>query len=226
MESDVSNATHTMDFNSILTNTFFRMFLGLLASAVTAIYTYYSDIYIYMVESGAYYAFAIFEIIIVILFTLFFKKASPKVVTIMFFGYAFLNGFTLSTIFYAYEITSIGYAFSATAAMFGILAYIGYKTDKDLSNWTTPLLVSLTVGVVLTFINLFMGNTILDIVLTWGMLFIFFGLTIYDTNMIKLMYDSEFCNDEKLYVYGAMDLYLDFINIFLNILSLFGKSKD
>lgn len=226
MDFNDSDAIRTMDTNSVLTNTFFRMFLGLLASAVTAIYTYYSGMYIDIVMNGAFYGLAIAEVVVVILFSLLFQKASPTVVTIMFFGYAFLNGFTLSVIFAAYELTSIGYAFAATAAMFGILAFIGYKTDKDLSNWGTTLSVALIVGLVLTVINLFLRHTMFDIVLDWAMLLLFSVLTIYDMNKIRAMYDAGFCDDEKLYVYGAMELYLDFINIFLRILKFFGKSKD
>ena len=223
---DDSNAIRTMDTNSVLTNTFFRMFLGLLASAVTALYAYYSGMYVQMIANGTFYGLAIAEIVVVILFSLSFTKASPTAVTIMFFGYAFLNGFTLSVIFAAYELTSIGYAFIATSALFGILSFIGYTTDKDLSIWSTMLTTTLIVGLVLTVINLFIGSTMLDIVLDWAMLFLFFGLTVYDTNKIRAMHDAGFCDEEKLYVYGAMELYLDFINIFLRILSLFGRRKD
>lgn len=223
---DDSNAIRTMDTNSVLTNTFFRMFLGLLASAITALYAYYSGMYVQMIVNGTFYGLAIAEIVVVILFSLSFTKASPTAVTVMFFGYAFLNGFTLSVIFAAYELTSIGYAFIATSALFGILSFIGYTTDKDLSNWSTMLTTTLIVGLVLTVINLFIGSTMLDIVLDWAMLFLFFGLTVYDTNKIRAMHDAGFCDEEKLYVYGAMELYLDFINIFLRILSLFGRRKD
>lgn len=226
MDFNNSDAIRTMDTNSVLTNTFFRMFLGLLASSVTAIYAYYSGMWETMVLNGTFYGLAIAEVVVVILFSLLFTKASPTAVTIMFFGYAFLNGFTLSVIFAAYELTSIGYAFAATAGMFGILAYLGYKTDKDLSNWSTILSVTLIVGLILTIINLFIGCTMLDIILDWAMLFLFFGLTVYDMNRIRELHDAGFCDDEKLYVYGAMELYLDFINIFLRILSLFGKHKD
>ena len=226
MDFNSSDAIRTMDTNSVLTNTFFRMFLGLLASAVTAVYAYYSGMWETMVINGTFYGLAIAEVVVVILFSLFFTKASPTVVTIMYFGYAFLNGFTLSVIFAAYELTSIGYAFAATSAMFGILSYIGYKTDKDLSNWSTVLSVTLIVGLILTIVNFFVGSTMLDIILDWAMLFLFFGLTVYDMNKIREMHDAGFCDDEKLYVYGAMELYLDFINIFLRILALFGKRKD
>ena len=132
----------------------------------------------------------------------------------------------MSVIFAVYELSSIVYCFAGTAALFGILAYMGAKTDKDISNWGTILMVTLLVGVVLTLINFFLKSAMLDIVLDWAILFIFCGLTFYDMNKIKKMQEEGFCEDEKLYVYGAMELYLDFINIFLRLLSLFGKRKN
>ena len=221
-----SNTIHTESLNSVLTNTFFRMFLGLIASAVTAFYVYSSGMYVSIIMNGYYYVLAFAEIAVVLVFSLLFKKLSPTAVTILYFAYAFLNGFTLSVIFAAYQISSIGYAFVGTATLFGILAYLGYKTDRDISNWGTILTVALFIGIVLTIINMFIGNTMLDIVLDWAILFIFFGLTVYDMNKIRRMQDIGICEDEKLYVYGAMELYLDFINIFLRILSLFGKRKN
>lgn len=221
-----SNAIHTMDTNQVLTNTFFRMFLGLLASALTALYVYKSGLYISVLTSGSYMALGLVEIAVVLIFSLLFKKLSPTAVTILFFTYAFINGFTLSVIFVAYEMTSIVYALAGTAVLFGLLSLIGYKTDKDISNWGTILTVALLVGIILTIVNIFVGSSMLDIALDWAILFIFFGLTIYDMNKIKLMQQAGFCEDEKLYVYGAMELYLDFINIFLRILSLFGKRRN
>ena len=223
---DDSNAIHSVSTNSVLTSTFFRMFLGLLASALTAFYAYYSGIYVTMAMNGYFGILAIAEIVVVLVFSLMFRKLSPTAVTMLFYAYAFLNGFTLSVIFAVYDLTSVGYAFGATAGFFGVLSFIGYKTNKDLSNWGTILTVALLVGVVLTVINLFLGNSALDVFLDWAILFIFFGLTIYDMNKIKLMQEAGFCEDEKLYIYGAMELYLDFINIFLRILSLFGKRND
>ncbi len=223
---DDSNAIHTMDTNQVLTNTFFRMFLGLLASALTALYVYKSGLYISVLTSGSYIALGLVEIAVVLIFSLLFKKLSPTAVTILFFTYAFINGFTLSVIFVAYEMTSIVYALAGTAVLFGLLSLIGYKTDKDISNWGTILTVALLVGIILTIVNIFVGSSMLDIALDWAILFIFFGLTIYDMNKIKLMQQAGFCEDEKLYVYGAMELYLDFINIFLRILSLFGKRRN
>ena len=211
--------------NSILTNTFFRMFLGLIASAITAFYAIYSGAYVNIIMGGSYYYLALAEIAVVFVFSLFFRKLSPTMVTILYFGYAFLNGFTLSILFVAYTLSSICYAFVGTALLFGVLAFIGYKTDKDLSNWRTILLGALITGLILTIFNIFIGSTVLETILDLVILLVFFGLTIYDTNKIKIMHEQGFCDEEKLYVYGAMELYLDFINIFLRILSLFGKRR-
>ena len=221
-----SEAVHSLDSNSILTNTYFRMFLGLLASGITAFYAYYSGLYVNVIMNGYYMTLAIAELVVVLVFSLLFRKLSPTAVTVLFYAYAFLNGFTLSVIFAAFELTSVAYAFIGTAGLFGILSFIGTKTKKDVSNWGTMLSITLFIGIILSIINLFLGNPMLDVVLDWAILFIFFGLTIYDTNKIKQMQEMGFCSDEKLYIYGAMELYLDFINIFLRILSLFGKHRD
>ncbi|MEI3402308.1 MAG: Bax inhibitor-1 family protein [Clostridia bacterium] len=109
----------------------------LLASALTAFYVYKSGLYVSILNNGSYIALAIAEIAVVIIFSLLFKKLSPAAVTILFIYYAFINGLTLSVIFVAYEMSSITYAFAGTAVLFGILSLIGYKTDKDISNWGT-----------------------------------------------------------------------------------------
>ena len=218
--------TQNISLNSVLTSTFFRMFLGLLASAIAAYYTYSSGLFIKILASSGYTILAVIEIAVVLIFSLLFKKLSPTAVTVLYFAYAFLNGFTLSVIFVVYQMTSIVYAFAGTAVLFGVLAFIGKTTDKDLSNWGTYLIIALFIGIVLTIINFFIGSSMLNIVLDWAILFIFFGLTVYDTNKIKNMYESGVMDNEKLYVYGAMELYLDFINIFLRILSIFGKRRN
>lgn len=218
--------TQSTSLNSVLTNTFFRMFLGLLASSLTALFVYNSGMYVNLIMSNAYIGLLIAEVVVVLVFSFAFKKLSPTVVTILFYAYAFLNGFTLSVIFAIYEIGSITYAFLGTAALFGVLAFVGYKTEKDISKFGTMFVIALLVGLIITIINLFLRSSVLEIALDWAMLAIFLGLTVYDVNKIKNMAEAGFCDDEKLYVYGAMELYLDFVNIFLRILSIFGKRRS
>ena len=210
----------------LITKTFFRMFLGLLATALASFYSYSSGLLETILMNGSYMYLLVAEVVVVFVFSLFFRKLSAGMVTVLFFGYAFLNGVTLASIFYVFELTSIAYTFLATAALFGILAFIGKNTEKDLTKFGTILTVSLLVGLVLTIVNLFLGSSTLDIVLDWVILLIFMGFTVYDMNKLRHMQDLGYANDEKLYVYGAMELYLDFINLFLRILSIFGKRKN
>ncbi|MBR3720668.1 MAG: Bax inhibitor-1/YccA family protein [Clostridia bacterium] len=164
----------------------------------------------------------------VLVFSFGFKKLSPKAVTALYYGYAILNGVTLSTIFIVYGIALIGKSFVMTSILFGALAYLGHSTDKDLTKMGTILLVALVVGLVATIVNLFMQSSMLSIILDWAMLFIFSGLTIYDMNKMKMMsqtISNDTASQEKLYIYCAMELYLDFINIFLRILRILGRAN-
>lgn len=212
--------------NKFFTKTFFWMFLGLIGTAIVAAYTYYSELWVNIILSGSLPIVAIAELIAVIVFGLLFRKMSPTVAGIVYFIYAFLNGVTLSTVFALYELNSIVLIFIATAAVFGVLAFIGYKTNKDLTNWRTILYTILIIGIIASLVNLFMNNPMLDLGLTWLILFIFFGITIYDMNKLKMLSQDPELNPEKLYIYGALELYLDFINIFLRLLRLFAKIKD
>ncbi len=212
--------------NKLLSNTFFWMFLGLLGTAIVSWYTYSSGLFLKIIINNQFSLLLILEIVVVLLFSFLSKKLSPTLVTILFFIYAMINGVTMSVIFVMFELNSIVWLFLASAAGFAILSYIGYKTDKDLSNWRTILFPVLIIGLILSIINIFLGNTLLDIILDWVVLFVFFGITIYDMNKIKLLQEYETLDQSKLHIYCAMDLYLDFINIFLRILSLFGKRKD
>lgn len=212
--------------NSILSQTFFRMFMGLLASAIVAFGTYYSGAYIKLLTSGTYIGLAILEVVLVLVFSFAFKRLSSTAVTILFYGYAALNGITLSTLFAIYEISSMGYCFLGTAIMFGILSYVAKNTNKDLTKLGQMLPTFLLVGIVLSIVNIFVGSSILDIALNWAMLAIFMGLTVWDIKKISMLQAEGICEDEKLYIYGAMELYLDFINMFLRLLRLFGRRRN
>lgn len=138
-----------------------------------------------------------------------------------------INGVTLSVVFVVYELSSIVSVFIISALVFGILGFIGYKTNKDLNSWGTYIIVFLIAGIVLSLLNLIVfRSSVLDIAIDWLILILFCGATIYDINKIKVLQESADINQDKIHIYCAMQLYLDFINIFLRILSLFGKSKD
>jgi hypothetical protein len=225
MGFEEENSPVMTNTNDLLGKVFFRMFLGLLATAVAAGYTFYSGLLYDFVERGGYTFCIIAELVVVLVFSFGFRKFSPGVVTALFYGYAILTGVTFSSIFILFDLQSIMYAFLGTAAIFGILAYIGKNTTKDLTNFGTILSVTLLVGIVVSLINLFIGSTMVDIALDWIILAIFMGFTVYDMNKITSIQNEGYMDDEHLYVYGAMELYLDFINIFIRILYLFGNRR-
>ena len=223
---EIQNEQYVEETNNILVKVFFRMFLGLLATGLSAYYTYKSGLYVSILSGMSYAVIAIIEVAIVLLFSWMFRKLSPTAVTVLFYLYAFINGITLSVIFAVFDMSTIFYAFFATSLLFGGLALYGYVTKKDMSKFGSILMVTLIVGLVVSIINLFIGNSIVDIALDWVMLFVFCGLTIYDMNKIKNMSEEIEYGSEKLYIYGAMELYLDFINIFIRLLSIIGRRRN
>ena len=213
--------------NKIFAKTFFWMFLGLLGSGLIAAYTYYSGLFVHLISNASFGVVLIIELVTVLLFNFLFRKLPPIAVGILYFVYSMVNGITLSVIFAVYELSSIIYIFVISALIFAILSFIGYRTNKDLSNWRTYITVFLIAGIILSFVNLFfLKSSTLDLILDWFILAVFFGVTIYDINKVKLLQDEGTINEEKVHIYYAMQLYLDFINIFIRILSLLGKRKN
>lgn len=213
--------------NKILGKTFFWMFLGLLGSAIVAWYTYSSGIFVDILLNGYFSILLILELVAVLLFSFLFRKLSPTTVGILYFVYAMINGVTLSTIFAVYELYSIIYLFVISALVFLVLSLIGYKTNKNLNSWGPYITVFLLAGIFLSVINLFIiKNSGFDLIIDWLILALFCGVTIYDINRIKILESEPNINEEKVHIYCAMQLYLDFINIFLRILSISGKRKN
>ena len=213
--------------NKLFGKTFFWMFLGLLGSGIIAWYTYSSGLFLDIILGGYFNILLILELVAVFVFSLLFRKLSPVLVGILYFVYAMLNGVTLATIFVVFELTSVVYLFVVSALIFAVLGLIGYKTNKDLSSWGTYINVFLIAGILLSVINLFiLKNSVLDLALDWLILALFCGITIYDINKIKALQAEPDIDQEKIHIYCAMQLYLDFINIFLRILSIFGKRRN
>lgn len=225
MEENNYNQPITSE-NKLFGKTFFWMFLGLLGSAIIAWYTYSSGLFVDIVLGNYFNLLLILELVVVLVFSLLFRKLPPTLVGILYFVYAMINGITLSVIFAVFELSSIIYLFIISAIIYGILAIIGYKTNKDLTSWSPYLTVFLIAGIVLSLINIFIQNSTFELILDWVILILFFGITIYDINKIKLLQQDPNIVSEKIHIYCAMQLYLDFINIFLRILSIFGKRKN
>lgn len=221
MENEVSYQ------NKLLGKTFLWMFLGLLGSGIVAWYTYSSGLFINIIMDGSYTMLLIIELVAVFLFSFLFRKLPPVVVGVLYFVYSMINGVTLAVVFVSFELYSVIYLFAISALVFGILSIIGYKTNKNLTSWGPYITVFLIAGILLSVLNLFIfKNSTFDLIIDWLILALFCGVTIYDINKVKLLQSEPNINQEKIHIYCAMQLYLDFINIFLRVLSIFGKEKD
>lgn len=139
--------------------------------------------------------------------------------------FAALMGLSFATIFAIYNMGSIVSAFMGAAILFGVMSGYGYFTKKDLSGLGSLLFVGLIAVIIASVVNIFIGSTVMQMVISAISIIIFLGLTAYDTQNIREMVtvDGETGREEVL---GALTLYLNFINLFLNLLQLFGEKKD
>lgn len=156
-----------------------------------------------------------------------FNKLSFQALIGIFFLYAALVGTSLSSIFLLYNIGSIVVVFASTCALFGVMAIAGYTTKADLTKMGSILIIGLIGIVIASLINIFAKSGTLDFIISIVGVIIFTGLTAYDTQKIKNLsaQNNGSADFKKLAVMGALTLYLDFINLFLMLLRLFGR-KD
>jgi len=139
-------------------------------------------------------------------------------------GFAAIMGLSFATIFVVYNLGSIVSAFMSAAVLFGTMSFYGYFTKKDLTSLGQFMFVGLIAIIIASVINIFIGSTVMQMVISAIAVIIFLGLTAYDTQKIREMVSYE--NDGRMEVWGALTLYLDFINIFLSLLQLFGNRND
>ena len=154
------------------------------------------------------------------------NKLSLTTATLLFVLYSVINGATLSVIFVAYSIGTISKVFFITAGTFAVMAFIGYVTKTDLSKLGKILFMALIGIIIATVVNIFVKSSGLDLILSYLGVLVFVGLTAYDTQKIKQMLwqagdMSE--TSQKIALLGALSLYLDFINLFLYLLRIFGR---
>lgn len=156
-------------------------------------------------------------------------RLSLKAATAMFLIYSVLNGLTMSAIFIMYTFSSISAVFLTTAGTFAVMSVYGYMTKTDLSRVGSLCLMALFGVIIATVVNLFLENTMLQIILSYAGILIFVGLTAYDTARIReiaMTHDTSATDDgQKIAIMGALTLYLDFINLFLYMLRIFGDRK-
>lgn len=156
------------------------------------------------------------------------NRLSYPVLTVLFITYAALTGISLSFILLAYTASSITGVFITTAVLFGVMAVAGYTTHQDLTKFGSILIMLLIGLVVASLVNMFLGSEKLDYILSYVGVAVFVGLTAYDVQKLKRIGAGLEYGDasaKKMAIMGALTLYLDFINLFLYLLRLFGRRK-
>ena len=213
-----------MELREVYSKMFGWMFVGLLVTFLTGYVVSNSYDILLLVAQVPFIVYAIIEIGLVIFFSLKIRTMSSTTAKICFLLYSFVTGLTFSFLFLVYELYSMIYVFGITALLFGIFALIGHFTNIDLSKFSTFLFMGLLAIVICSLINMFIGNETFDLILTIIGIVIFLGYTAYDIQKVK--YNLDTFPQDNLAIYGALELYLDFINLFLKLLSLFGKRRD
>lgn len=175
-----------------------------------------------------FWGLIILELVLVGTLSALIRKLSAFAAVSLFFAYALVNGLTFSVLFLAYTQQSLMSAFGITGGMFAGLSAFGYFTKKDLSAMGAFMFSALLGLLLAMVVNIFMHNSLLDLVISVVAVIVFSGLTAYDTQKIKAMNvlgNEGTGEDTKEAVYGALTLYLDFINLFIHILRLTGNRR-
>lgn len=158
-----------------------------------------------------------------------FSRFSQSVLTVLFLLYAAITGISLCFIFLIYDLGSIYTTFGVTAVTFGVMAVAGYPTKKDLTGFGTIMFMGLIGIIIASLINMFLHSSTMDYVITFIGVLVFTGLTAYDVQKLKVIGSGVAFTEKqtagKLAIMGALSLYLDFINLFLFLLRIFGRRK-
>ncbi|MBR1603613.1 MAG: Bax inhibitor-1/YccA family protein [Synergistaceae bacterium] len=217
--------------NAIFRKVYMYMAIGLIITAVTAYATASSAqlVKIFYSSRVPMAIVAIVEVGLVLALGFMIHKLSVRAAVLLFALYSLLNGVLFSSVLLVYTQASVYKAFISTAGMFGAMSIYGLYTNKDLTSMGSFLRMGLWGIIIAMLVNLFMGSSSLDLVISIFAVFIFMGLTAFDTWKIKqLAADIDTADEDltgRVAVIGALSLYLDFVNMFLHLLRLFGKEK-
>ncbi len=213
---------------SILSKVFWWMCVGLLVTFATGALLASNPMMIVRLASslGGYglVLIMVLEVVLVIVLSARIHKMNAMTAKICFLLYAFISGISFSSVFLAYDIGSVIWVFLASSLIFALFAFLGNKTSVNLNKIGTYFLMALLAVIVCTIINIFTQSPTFDLIISIVMIIIFMGITAYDVQSVKRL--EGVMEDDNLAILGALELYLDYINLFLQLLGLFGNSKD
>lgn len=182
------------------------------------------------ITTGVIFGAIILEFIVAIFFAARLNKMAKSTAWVCYILYSVLTGISLSLVFYGYTDTSVTLCFGATCLMFVTMAVIGHNTKTDLSKFSGLIMPALIAIIVVSILNVILFKSdIVQWIVNYVGVVVFLFLIAYDMQKLRTLYDASFSDEEigeKMMIYGAFQLYLDFINLLIRILELFGKSKS
>ena len=215
--------------NNFLRKVFLYMILGIAISLATGAYLLFFNQELLYTLLDYYKFLVIAELGMVFSISFFINKMPSSLARILFFAYSLVNGITLTVIGLIYAPQVIFYSFMITLTIFIVTAIYGYTTQEDLSSYRRFFKIALISLILLSVFNVFMRVGMLEWIITIAGVVIFTGLIAYDVNRIKAisyqLADGDNETMEKMSIIGALNLYLDFINLFIYILRIFGRRK-
>ncbi len=222
----VSEVTETLQ-QKVVAKSFLYMVVALIVTAIAAFAAPQAMAKILITHPSAIFGLVGLELVIVIVSNIAIKKNNAALTVVLYTVYSFLTGATLGVVFWAYQLGSVVAIFLMTSAIFAIMAVYGMVTKRDLSSLGSILLMSILGIIIVSTVNiLFLHSEGLELAISYLGVAIFIGFTAYDTQKIKqkVAY-ADSANTEVLALSGAFQLYLDFINIFIRLLSIMGRRK-
>jgi uncharacterized protein len=227
--SYTGSSTDALRQQSVMTQVYAWMTAGLLVTGAIAMFVASSPALVMAIVGNVFIFFGLIigQLALVWFLSARIMELSPTAATGLFLGYAALNGLTFAVIFLAYTASSIAGTFFVTAGTFGAMSAWGYFTKRDLSGMGNFLFMALIGLILASIVNLFWANSALYWIITYAGVLIFVALTAYDTQQIKRMIaevrDEQ--NAQRVAIFGALKLYLDFINLFLFLLRILGDRR-
>ena len=213
------------ELNTAMSRVYGHMGLAVVTSMIVSFLVGTSPALMAFFFTGAMKWIVIFAPLVAVLAVSFaWEKFSKSALTFFLHGFAALMGLSFATIFVAFKMGSIVSAFMSAAILFGVMSFYGYFTKKNLDTIGQYLFVGLIAIVIASIVNIFIGSSLFQMVISAVAVIVFLGLTAYDTQKIRDLVSVD--NDGRAEVMGALTLYLDFINLFLSLLQIFGGRKD
>lgn len=216
--------------NAVMKRVYLRMFVALLISAFCALGVASSPALINAIFFTPFVKWGILIAMFAMAWVIpsRMQRMSTGAVLLSFMAFSALMGIWITPIFLVYNIGSIVYTFFITAGMFGAMSVYGFCTKTDLSRVGSYLIMALIGIIIASIVNIFLKSSSLEWIISIAGVLIFTGLTAWDTQAVKRMaaYNADPASTDKLATMGAMNLYLDFINLFLFLLRFLGGSRD